>query len=162
MVINNLEKNNINNCRLGCFMVWANQQNVQSQEILAWPPTSIFIVKKNVSKWKDQKIRKSTVFKQMIRNGKKKREILKTAQRWSKASSCCSPLHSLTLLLDVLSPPAGNSCQNGLVPALVRPNVSAVPPSLGMKHFLPFPLDTAAAVRLFPGFNAVSLCLFFF
>ncbi|XP_075902972.1 zinc finger protein 385D [Nelusetta ayraudi] len=51
----------------------------------------------------------------------------------------------------------GNSCQNGLVPALVRPSVPAVPTSLGLKHFLPFPLDTAAAaVRLFPAFNAID------
>lgn len=51
----------------------------------------------------------------------------------------------------------GNSCQNGLVPALVRPSVPAVPTSLGLKHFLPFPLDTAAAaVRLFPGFNTID------
>lgn len=52
-------------------------------------------------------------------------------------------------------PPAGNTCQNGLMPALVRPTMPAVQTSLGMKHFLPFPLDTA--VRLFPGFNTVSL-----
>lgn len=52
-------------------------------------------------------------------------------------------------------PPTGNTCQNGLMPALVRPTMPAVQTSLGMKHFLPFPLDTA--VRLFPGFNAVSL-----
>lgn len=54
-------------------------------------------------------------------------------------------------------PPTGNTCQNGLMPALVRPAMPAVQTSLGMKQFLPFPLDTSSAVRLFPGFNAVSL-----
>ncbi|XP_030250384.1 zinc finger protein 385D isoform X2 [Sparus aurata] len=50
----------------------------------------------------------------------------------------------------------GNTCQNGLMPALVRPAMPAVQTSLGMKQFLPFPLDTASAVRLFPGFNAMD------
>ncbi|KAM4601516.1 zinc finger protein 385D isoform 2-T2 [Polymixia lowei] len=48
----------------------------------------------------------------------------------------------------------GNTCQNGLMPALVRPTLPTVQTSLGMKQFLPFPLDTASAVSLFPGFNA--------
>lgn len=56
-------------------------------------------------------------------------------------------------------PPAGNTCQNGLMPALVRPTLPALQTSLAMKQFLPFPLDTASAVSLFPGFNAVSLML---
>ncbi|XP_041798893.1 zinc finger protein 385D isoform X2 [Chelmon rostratus] len=50
----------------------------------------------------------------------------------------------------------GNTCQNGLMPALVRPTLPAVQTSLGMKQFLPFPLDTASAVRLFPGFNTMD------
>ncbi|TKS82549.1 Zinc finger protein 385D [Collichthys lucidus] len=50
----------------------------------------------------------------------------------------------------------GNTCQNGLLPALVRPTLPAVQTSLGMKQFLPFPLDTASAVRLFPGFSAMD------
>ncbi|XP_071780502.1 zinc finger protein 385D [Centroberyx gerrardi] len=50
----------------------------------------------------------------------------------------------------------GNTCQNGLMPTLVRPTLPAVQPSLGMKQFLPFPLDTASAVSLFPGFNAMD------
>ncbi|XP_062321343.1 zinc finger protein 385D isoform X1 [Osmerus eperlanus] len=50
----------------------------------------------------------------------------------------------------------GNACQNGLLPALVRPTLPTLQPSLGMKHFLPFPLDTASAVRLFPSFSAMD------
>ncbi|XP_070768002.1 zinc finger protein 385D isoform X2 [Enoplosus armatus] len=50
----------------------------------------------------------------------------------------------------------GNTCQNGLMPALVRPTLPAIQTSLGMKQFLPFPLDAASAVRLFPGFNAMD------
>ncbi|XP_076592539.1 zinc finger protein 385D [Chaetodon auriga] len=50
----------------------------------------------------------------------------------------------------------GNTCQNGLMPALVRPTLPAVQTSLGIKQFLPFPLDTASAVRLFPGFNTMD------
>lgn len=56
-------------------------------------------------------------------------------------------------------PPAGNTCQNGLMPALVRPTLPAVQTSLAMKQFLPIPLDTASAVSLFPGFNTVSVIL---
>ncbi|XP_067365265.1 zinc finger protein 385D isoform X1 [Channa argus] len=50
----------------------------------------------------------------------------------------------------------GNTCQNGLMPALVRPTLPAIQTSLGMKQFLPFPLDTASAVSLFPGFNTMD------
>ncbi|XP_070691653.1 zinc finger protein 385D [Pempheris klunzingeri] len=50
----------------------------------------------------------------------------------------------------------GNTCQNGLMPALVRPTLPAVQTSLAMKQFLPFPLDTASAIRLFPGFNTMD------
>ncbi|XP_071325708.1 zinc finger protein 385D [Trachinotus anak] len=50
----------------------------------------------------------------------------------------------------------GNTCQNGLMPALVRPTLPAVHTSLGMKQFLPFPLETASAVSLFPGFNTMD------
>uniref|UniRef100_A0A3Q3JHV2 C2H2-type domain-containing protein n=1 Tax=Monopterus albus TaxID=43700 RepID=A0A3Q3JHV2_MONAL len=48
------------------------------------------------------------------------------------------------------------TCQNGLMPALVRPTLPAVQTSLGLKQFLPFPLDTASAVSLFPGFNTMD------
>uniref|UniRef100_A0A3Q3QN94 C2H2-type domain-containing protein n=1 Tax=Monopterus albus TaxID=43700 RepID=A0A3Q3QN94_MONAL len=50
----------------------------------------------------------------------------------------------------------GSTCQNGLMPALVRPTLPAVQTSLGLKQFLPFPLDTASAVSLFPGFNTMD------
>ncbi|XP_038566557.1 zinc finger protein 385D [Micropterus salmoides] len=50
----------------------------------------------------------------------------------------------------------GNTCQNGLMPALVRPTLPTVQTSLGMKQFLPFPLDTASAIRLFPGLNTMD------
>ncbi|XP_030014459.1 zinc finger protein 385D [Sphaeramia orbicularis] len=50
----------------------------------------------------------------------------------------------------------GNTCQNGLMPALVRPTLPAVQPSLAMKQFLPFPLETASAISLFPGFNTMD------
>uniref|UniRef100_H2TII0 Zinc finger protein 385D n=1 Tax=Takifugu rubripes TaxID=31033 RepID=H2TII0_TAKRU len=46
--------------------------------------------------------------------------------------------------------------ENSLTPALVRPTMAAVPPSLRMKAFLPFPLDTTSAVRLLPGFSAMD------
>uniref|UniRef100_A0A3P9KRU7 Zinc finger protein 385D n=1 Tax=Oryzias latipes TaxID=8090 RepID=A0A3P9KRU7_ORYLA len=45
---------------------------------------------------------------------------------------------------------------DGLMPALVRPTLPAVQSSLGMKQFLPMPLDTASAVSLFPGFSAMD------
>ncbi|XP_072316821.1 zinc finger protein 385D [Eucyclogobius newberryi] len=52
----------------------------------------------------------------------------------------------------------GTSCQHGLMPALVRPPLpSAVQqPSLALKQFLPFPLDTGSALSLFPGFNTMD------
>ncbi|XP_053743836.1 zinc finger protein 385D [Synchiropus splendidus] len=48
----------------------------------------------------------------------------------------------------------GNTCQNGLMPALMRPTLPAVPTSLAMKQFLPFPLENA--VSLFPGLNTMD------
>ena len=51
---------------------------------------------------------------------------------------------------------AGGTCQSPALPALVRPPAPPLQPSLDIKPFLPFPLDTAAAVNLFPNFNAVS------
>ncbi|KAM9310220.1 zinc finger protein 385D isoform 2-T2 [Pholidichthys leucotaenia] len=52
----------------------------------------------------------------------------------------------------------GNTCHNGLMPGLVRPALPAVQtgPSLGLKQFLPIPLDTASAVSLFPGFSTMD------
>ncbi|KAG7474300.1 zinc finger protein 385D [Solea senegalensis] len=50
----------------------------------------------------------------------------------------------------------GTTCQNGLLPALMRPTLPTVQTSLGLKQFLPFPLDTASTVSLFPGFNTMD------
>ncbi|KAK6326236.1 hypothetical protein J4Q44_G00018810, partial [Coregonus suidteri] len=51
----------------------------------------------------------------------------------------------------------GNACQNGLLPTLIRPALPTVQQSLGMKQFqFPFPLDTASAVSLFPGFGTMD------
>ncbi|XP_037532448.1 zinc finger protein 385D [Nematolebias whitei] len=50
----------------------------------------------------------------------------------------------------------GNTCQNGLLPALVRPTLPSVQTSMSMKQFLPIPLETASTVGLFPGFNTMD------
>ncbi|XP_042597678.1 zinc finger protein 385D isoform X4 [Cyprinus carpio] len=50
----------------------------------------------------------------------------------------------------------GNACQSGLVPALVRAPLPTVPPSLGMKHFLPFPLDGGSTLSLIPSFSSMD------
>uniref|UniRef100_A0A673LSI4 Zinc finger protein 385D n=1 Tax=Sinocyclocheilus rhinocerous TaxID=307959 RepID=A0A673LSI4_9TELE len=44
----------------------------------------------------------------------------------------------------------------GLVPALVRASLPTVPPSLGMKHFLPFPLDGGSTLSLIPSFSSMD------
>ncbi|XP_055516793.1 zinc finger protein 385D-like isoform X4 [Leucoraja erinacea] len=48
----------------------------------------------------------------------------------------------------------GGTCQSSALPALMRSTIPAMQPHLDIKPFLPFPLDTAAAVSLFPNFNA--------
>ncbi|XP_068791514.1 zinc finger protein 385D isoform X7 [Struthio camelus] len=53
-------------------------------------------------------------------------------------------------------PRHGGTCQSPALPALVRPPAPPLQPSLDIKPFLPFPLDTAAAVNLFPNFNAMD------
>nr|XP_033785829.1 zinc finger protein 385D isoform X5 [Geotrypetes seraphini] len=50
----------------------------------------------------------------------------------------------------------GGTCQSPALPALVRPQLAALPQPLDLKPFLPFSLDTAAAVNLFPNFNAMD------
>ncbi|XP_051575321.1 zinc finger protein 385D-like isoform X2 [Myxocyprinus asiaticus] len=50
----------------------------------------------------------------------------------------------------------GNACQSGLVPALVRAPLPAVPPSLAMKHFLPFALDSSSTLSLIPSFSTMD------
>uniref|UniRef100_A0A672SX82 Zinc finger protein 385D n=1 Tax=Sinocyclocheilus grahami TaxID=75366 RepID=A0A672SX82_SINGR len=44
----------------------------------------------------------------------------------------------------------------GLVPALVRTPLPTVLPSLGMKHFLPFPLDSGSTLSLIPSFSSMD------
>ncbi|KAF7238295.1 hypothetical protein EYD10_15014 [Varanus komodoensis] len=53
----------------------------------------------------------------------------------------------------------GGTCQSPALPALVRPPAPPLQPSLDIKPFLPFPLDTAAAVNLFPNFSAVCVVI---
>lgn len=53
----------------------------------------------------------------------------------------------------------GGTCQSSALPALMRSPIPAMQPHLDIKPFLPFPLDTAAAVSLFPNFNAEMLNL---
>lgn len=48
----------------------------------------------------------------------------------------------------------GGTCQSPALPALIHPPAPPLQPSLDIKPFLPFPLDTAATVNLFPNFNA--------
>ncbi|KAJ4931360.1 hypothetical protein JOQ06_025657 [Pogonophryne albipinna] len=67
-------------------------------------------------------------------------------------SVCQSSSHCR--LIPHISP--GNTCQNGLMHTLVRPTLPGIQTSLGMKQFFPFPLDTAAAISLFQGFNACT------
>ncbi|XP_016319835.1 zinc finger protein 385D isoform X2 [Sinocyclocheilus anshuiensis] len=50
----------------------------------------------------------------------------------------------------------GNAYQSGLVPALVRAPLPTVLPSLGMKHFLPFPLDSGSTLSLIPSFSSMD------
>ncbi|XP_058603997.1 zinc finger protein 385D isoform X3 [Onychostoma macrolepis] len=50
----------------------------------------------------------------------------------------------------------GNACQSGLVPALVRATLPTVQTSLGMKHFLPFPLDGGSTLRFIPSFSSMD------
>ncbi|KAJ8290655.1 hypothetical protein GJAV_G00015930 [Gymnothorax javanicus] len=47
----------------------------------------------------------------------------------------------------------GNTCQNAILPALVRPPLPTVQPSLDMKQFFPFPLDSTTTLSLFPNFS---------
>ncbi|XP_040603585.1 zinc finger protein 385D isoform X2 [Mesocricetus auratus] len=65
-------------------------------------------------------------------------------------SQLVSSFNSIYLMLK------GGTCQSPALPALVRPPAPPLQPSLDIKPFLPFPLDTAAAVNLFPNFNAMD------
>ncbi|XP_048850033.1 LOW QUALITY PROTEIN: zinc finger protein 385D-like [Brienomyrus brachyistius] len=48
----------------------------------------------------------------------------------------------------------GNAGHSGILPALLRPPLPAIQPSLEMKQLLPFPLD--ATVSLFPSFSTMD------
>ncbi|XP_076787725.1 zinc finger protein 385D isoform X3 [Arvicanthis niloticus] len=63
------------------------------------------------------------------------------------------PVSSFTSIYLTLK---GGTCQSPALPALIRPPAPPLQPSLDIKPFLPFPLDTAAAVNLFPNFNAMD------
>ncbi|XP_052433419.1 zinc finger protein 385D isoform X2 [Carassius gibelio] len=72
-----------------------------------------------------------------------------------------APICLNTLPESVIDPfgakhPHGNACQSGLVPALVRAPLPTVSPSLGMKHFLPFPLDGGSTLSLIPSFSSMD------
>uniref|UniRef100_A0A3B3SF54 Zinc finger protein 385D n=1 Tax=Paramormyrops kingsleyae TaxID=1676925 RepID=A0A3B3SF54_9TELE len=47
----------------------------------------------------------------------------------------------------------GSACQSAILPALMRPPVANVQPSLGTKQFLPLALDTTMQVNLLPNFR---------
>ncbi|XP_053343467.1 zinc finger protein 385D [Clarias gariepinus] len=47
-------------------------------------------------------------------------------------------------------------CQGGLVPALVRAPLPQVHSSVGLKHFLPFSLETSPALNLLPTFASMD------
>uniref|UniRef100_UPI00398F543B zinc finger protein 385D-like isoform X6 n=1 Tax=Pristiophorus japonicus TaxID=55135 RepID=UPI00398F543B len=65
-------------------------------------------------------------------------------------------LAALSPTVDLGNYNKGGTCQSNVLPALMRPPVPAMQPALDVKPFLPFPLDTAAAVSLFPNFNAMD------
>ncbi|XP_063055484.1 zinc finger protein 385B isoform X2 [Engraulis encrasicolus] len=51
----------------------------------------------------------------------------------------------------------GNACQGPLLPTLMRPPLPGLQPAaLGIKQFLPFPLEPASGVSLFPGFSTMD------
>ncbi|XP_072365402.1 zinc finger protein 385D-like isoform X4 [Scyliorhinus torazame] len=62
-------------------------------------------------------------------------------------------LAALSPAVDLGNYNKGGTCQSNALPALIRPPVPAMQPALDVKPFLPFPLDSAAAVSLFPNFN---------
>ncbi|XP_042192438.1 zinc finger protein 385B isoform X3 [Callorhinchus milii] len=47
----------------------------------------------------------------------------------------------------------GSTCHTSTLPALVRTPTLMMQPSLNIKPFMPFPMDTGPAVGLFPNFN---------
>eukprot|EP00073_Rattus_norvegicus_P040336 XP_008768735.2 PREDICTED: zinc finger protein 385D isoform X4 [Rattus norvegicus] len=67
-----------------------------------------------------------------------------------KSQPVSSSFNSIYLILK------GGTCQSPALPALIHPPAPPLQPSLDIKPFLPFPLDTAATVNLFPNFNAMD------
>lgn len=57
---------------------------------------------------------------------------------------------------------AGSACHTTTLPALVRTPTLMMQPSLDIKPFMSFPVDSSSAVGLFPNFNTVSKCIFIF
>lgn len=55
---------------------------------------------------------------------------------------------------------AGGACHATTLPALVRTPTLMMQPSLDIKPFMSFPVDSSSAVGLFPNFNTVSTCYF--
>ncbi|XP_058878917.1 zinc finger protein 385D-like isoform X3 [Acipenser ruthenus] len=60
----------------------------------------------------------------------------------------------LAVLFERMALNLGSTCQNAVLPALMRPPFPPMQPTLDLKPFLPFPLDTA--VSLFPNFSAMD------
>lgn len=54
----------------------------------------------------------------------------------------------------------GSTCHTAALPALVRTPTLMMQPSLDIKPFMSFPVDSSSAVGLFPNFNTVSKCIF--
>uniref|UniRef100_A0A4W3J046 Zinc finger protein 385B n=1 Tax=Callorhinchus milii TaxID=7868 RepID=A0A4W3J046_CALMI len=50
----------------------------------------------------------------------------------------------------------GSTCHTSTLPALVRTPTLMMQPSLNIKPFMPFPMDTGPAVGLFPNFNTMD------
>uniref|UniRef100_A0A4W4E177 C2H2-type domain-containing protein n=1 Tax=Electrophorus electricus TaxID=8005 RepID=A0A4W4E177_ELEEL len=72
-------------------------------------------------------------------------------------SSCVVRLNALSSF-DSPSLPlcVGNACPSGSVPAVVRAPLPPVQSSLGLKQFLPFPLDVSSTLNLLPRFNSMD------
>ncbi|TFK14567.1 proto-oncogene tyrosine-protein kinase ROS [Platysternon megacephalum] len=54
----------------------------------------------------------------------------------------------------------GSTCHTTTLPALVRTPTLMMQPSLDIKPFMSFPVDSSSAVGLFPNFNTVSKFVF--
>ncbi|XP_069791961.1 zinc finger protein 385B isoform X2 [Narcine bancroftii] len=52
---------------------------------------------------------------------------------------------------------AGSTCHASTLPAFVRTPTLMMQPSIDIKSYIPFPVDTGSAVGLFPNFNTLNL-----